>query len=102
MLMPGAVGLGVLDAFAAGLPVVTAAGTGHGPELEYLESGVNSVIAEATPESLAAATRAGLCPSLRAGFELACAETSQRISLGHMVEHFADGVGLALDPGARP
>jgi glycosyltransferase involved in cell wall biosynthesis len=99
MLMPGALGLGVLDAFAAGLPVITAVGQGHGPELEYLESGVNSVIAEATPESLAAATRAGLCPSLRAGFEIACAESSQRISLTHMVERFADGISLAVGSG---
>lgn len=96
MLMPGAVGLAVLDAFAAGLPVVSSSGMGHGPELEYLVNGVNSVIAEPTAESLAAATRLGMSPSRRQDFDRACAETTERISLGHMVERFADGVERAL------
>jgi len=103
MLIPGAVGLGVIDAFAAGLPVVTAAGTAHGPEFEYLRSGFNALIAEPTPESLAEATKSSLCPSLRKGFESACAETASRFCLSRMVERFARGVDLAITGlGTRP
>jgi len=96
MLMPGAVGLGVLDAFAAGLPVVTANGPGHGPELEYLREGWNAAIVEATPRSLAAATADLMDPTRRVQLERACAETSERISMEEMVARFASGVTQAL------
>jgi glycosyltransferase involved in cell wall biosynthesis len=44
MLVPGPVGLVILDAFAAGLPLVTTQLTAHGPEIEYLEEGRNGII----------------------------------------------------------
>jgi glycosyltransferase involved in cell wall biosynthesis len=96
MLMPGAVGLGVVDAFAAGLPVVTAAGTSHGPELEYLRSGWNSVIAEPTARSLADATKFAMCPSRRDNFEAGCTDTAALVSLEQMVGRFVGGVAAAL------
>jgi len=43
-LLPGRVGLVILDAFAAGLPLVTVQIPIHGPEVEYLEDGVNGFI----------------------------------------------------------
>ena len=100
MLMPGAVGLGVLDAFAAGLPVVTATGPGHGPELEYLREGWNAAIVEPTPKSLAAATTGLMDPARRRQLEQACTETSERISVEEMVARFASGVTQALRPRA--
>lgn len=51
-MLPSAVGLAVLDSFAYGLPMVTLANAGHGPEIEYLEDGSNGVV-------LAAGTSAG-------------------------------------------
>ncbi len=106
MLMPGAVGLGVLDAFAAGLPVVTAAGRGHGPELEYLRQGppaasgtANSIVTEPDAVALARAVRQALAaaPAMRP----ACFATARRVSVAHMVERFTDGVLRAIDLG-RP
>lgn len=44
VLNPGAVGLGVLDAFAAGVPMVTAADARHGPEVAYVEHGHNGLV----------------------------------------------------------
>ena len=55
LLAPGAVGLGLVEAFAAGVPMVVCEGGGHGPELAYLESGVNGLLVPATPQSLARA-----------------------------------------------
>lgn len=46
-LNPGVVGLGVLDAFCAGMPVLTTSVSGHGPEIQYLEEGNNAVIVDA-------------------------------------------------------
>ena len=40
-LMPGQVGLGILDAFAAGLPFFTTDCGIHSPEIAYLKNGVN-------------------------------------------------------------
>jgi glycosyltransferase involved in cell wall biosynthesis len=40
-LMPGRVGLVILDAFAGGLPLLSTRLSIHGPEMEYLEDGVN-------------------------------------------------------------
>jgi len=43
-LCPGLVGLAILDAFAAGLPLITTDITTHSPEIEYLEQGVNGLM----------------------------------------------------------
>lgn len=45
-LMPGAVGLGILDSFALQTPMITTNLPFHGPEIEYLENGVNGIITE--------------------------------------------------------
>jgi glycosyltransferase involved in cell wall biosynthesis len=43
-LMPGLVGLGVLDSFAYETPMVTTQLPYHSPEIDYLQDGVNGVI----------------------------------------------------------
>ncbi len=48
-LMPGAVGLGILDSFALQTPIITTELPIHGPEIEYLEQGINGII---TPDDL--------------------------------------------------
>jgi glycosyltransferase involved in cell wall biosynthesis len=44
ILNPGLVGLGILDAFTAGLPLVTTDCRIHSPEIAYLRSGENGVM----------------------------------------------------------
>src|SRR6202035_5469341 len=46
LLMPGPLGLVILDAFAVGIPVFTIDIPSHGPEIEYLRSGVNGLAAK--------------------------------------------------------
>lgn len=58
MLNPGAVGLNVLDSFAAGVPMVTVADSGHGPEIAYLESGINGIATNDSVAGYAAAVSA--------------------------------------------
>jgi len=43
-LMPGAVGLVILDAFALETPMITTAVTTHGPEIDYLEDARNGLM----------------------------------------------------------
>jgi glycosyltransferase involved in cell wall biosynthesis len=54
-LLPGRVGLGVLDGFAAGLPMLTTRFEFHAPEIEYLEEGVNGLMSDHRPAAFAEA-----------------------------------------------
>ena len=51
ILNPGLVGLSIVDAFCAGLPLVTMAGSKHSPEIVYLQHGINGVISDDTIEA---------------------------------------------------
>src|SRR5690606_25789167 len=43
-LMPGLVGLAVLDCFALGVPLITTQHNNHSPEIDYLENNFNGII----------------------------------------------------------
>jgi len=43
-LLPGAVGLAILDAFATETPLITTDNRFHGPEISYLKNNINGVI----------------------------------------------------------
>lgn len=48
-MMPGLVGLNIVDAFALGVPTITTDIDYHSPEIDYLEDGVNGVIVAGDP-----------------------------------------------------
>lgn len=98
LLQPGLIGLHVIDAFAAGTPMVTTDFAAHSHEIDYLDSG-NSLMVDrrATPFDLAAAAIELLddderMRKLRHG----CALAAETYSLGAMVERFRTGVHAAL------
>ena len=95
---PGLLGLGILDAFALGLPVLTTTFGLSSPEASYLQSGENGLVSDFSVDDFAGATRAllgdpGRLASLRAGSALA----SQQFSIAAMALRFADGIGDCLD-----
>jgi glycosyltransferase involved in cell wall biosynthesis len=98
-MMPGLVGLAVVDAFAAGLPVLTTDVPLHSPEIEYVADGVNGVMTrhdtaaygDATIEVLSDANRLE-----RMGH--AALEMARSLTLDRMVAAFADGVVRGLGP----
>lgn len=98
MLLPGAVGLAILDAFAAGLPLVTSDVRTHGPEIDYLQPGVNGLITAPRPGEIAAACAhllgsPQLLQQLRAG-SLAAANSC---TIEEMAARFSRGVLSALN-----
>ncbi|MGY0194254.1 glycosyltransferase family 4 protein [Leptothrix sp. BB-4] len=97
MLNPGLVGLHIVDAFCAGLVMVTTDNARHSPEVAYLEHGRNGLMLTDDPARHAAAVVALLqdAPRLQAMREQALAD-SARYTLARMVEHFADGIERAL------
>jgi glycosyltransferase involved in cell wall biosynthesis len=96
LLLPGAVGLAVVDGFVAGIPTITTAVPRHGPELEYITDGVTGVIlpAGAPPAEYAGAVINAIDygQELRSG----AARAGTLYTTGSMVARFVDGITKAL------
>lgn len=102
ILSPGAVGLHVLDAFCAGLPMFTTAEARHGPEIEYLEHGRNGFVVADDPAAYADAVIAVLRDPARCAAVAAAARASAReYTLDNMVRSFAQGIEECLRLGAE-
>ena len=102
LLMPGLVGLGVLDSFAYGTPMVTTNVSYHSPEIEYLRHGENGMMVADDVSTYAKAVTELLTDEarrlqLRQGAEPAL----ETFSIQAMAQRFADGVRDALTSG-RP
>jgi len=97
MLNPAALGLGVMDAFVCQAPMITTDGNNHGPEIAYLENGVNGVITNNDQAAYVAASVALLrntqhLATLRAG----CSASAREYTVENMACRFADGITHAL------
>jgi len=94
---PGAVGLHVLDAFCAGIPIITTHDARHGPEVAYLKSGRNGYIVEADARAFADTFLALMRdPQQLARIRGAAAEDARRYTLQNMVERFVEGIERCL------
>ena len=102
-LNPGLVGLHVLDAFCAGVPMITTATALHSPEIAYLKSGVNGVICESDdPEGYSTAViRLLNDTALRGRMARECSADASRYTLENMVRNFTDGVLRCMRAGRR-
>ena len=97
MLNPHGLGLGILDSFVSGVPVVTTDSGKHGPEAAYLENGRNGVMsAPRLDEFVAAASRLLEDPAALKRLRDGCRASASKYTVGHMAENFADGVEAAL------
>jgi len=98
-LIPGAVGLAILDAFALETPLITTNIPGHGPEMDYLIDGVNGIIVrESLDPSMYASQVSHLLGNDKARQKLVagCRAARGKYTLEAMVERFARGVIMAL------
>jgi glycosyltransferase involved in cell wall biosynthesis len=99
-LIPGLVGLAVLDAGVLGLPVVTTDFPFHSPEIAYLKDGVNGVIVKpwTDVDSYAGAVVDLLRgdPGHLAEMSRAAKEIGRTYTIDAMAGRFADGVLKAL------
>ncbi|MGH9743961.1 MAG: glycosyltransferase family 4 protein, partial [Candidatus Acidiferrum sp.] len=96
-LLPGRVGLAVLDGFAAGLPLIATRLPIHGPEMEYLEEGVNGLITPPDPEAYAQAVALLLSnPNRLRMLRAGAAISAQKYSIEAMVENFKEGIVQSL------
>ncbi len=98
VLMPGAVGLVIVDSFAARVPLVTTDGPFHGPEIQYLSHGHNGWRTPNTLEHYVDAVAAILGDEdLRTRLQDGCRAASEQYTMEGMVTRFADGIAAALE-----
>jgi glycosyltransferase involved in cell wall biosynthesis len=91
-LNPGLVGLGILDAFTAGLPLVTTDLSIHSPEIEYLEHGHNGLMVEPSISALTDALVALLeSPEKLEQLQTGALASARKYSIESMVDNFATG-----------
>jgi glycosyltransferase involved in cell wall biosynthesis len=106
MLLPGAVGLAALDAFALELPLVTTEAPDQGHEMAYIADGENGVVVPDWNDAGAyadAVVRVMTDDDLRDHLRRGCRETATRYTVEAMAENFAEGVVQALnDFSVRP
>lgn len=97
LLMPGLVGLVIIDSFVAGVPLVTTDNGIHSPEIAYLENGRNGLI---TPGNEIAYARAVVdylrSDALQTKLGQGCATSAQKLTMENMVANFANGVRRCL------
>ena len=102
MLNPGLVGLGVLDAFAAGLPMITTDCNLHSPEIAYLRHGENGLMtADNLPAFIAACTDLLADPDKRQQLAAAARADAQHYTVQNMARRFGDGIVAALGSAWR-
>ena len=96
MVIPKRVGLVAVHALAHGLPLITQASEDHGPEIEYLTSGYDALIARDFNEFVQS-----LCEIIDSEdrvreLSAAALRTRERLSLENMVDAFHGGVTRAV------
>lgn len=103
-LMPGLIGLNIVDGFALGLPTITIDDEFHSPEIDYLETDVNGLLLPhgASPQEYAAEVvellaDSGRLDELRRG----ATEWGEKLSTENMVTRFVEGVHAALAASPR-
>jgi L-malate glycosyltransferase len=101
-LMPGRVGLVILDAFAGGLPLLTTRLKIHGPEIEYLEEGINGLMSEPTIPAFAdIATSLFSNRDALGRLQAGARESGTKYTIENMVANFSAGIQSCLGASAR-
>jgi len=104
LLLPGLVGLAILDGFALGLPLITADVPFHSHEVDYLVDGRNGVLVRdwRSADAYAGAVARTLGdPALLARLREGCRVAADTYTIEAMADHFAAGALAALGRPAR-
>jgi L-malate glycosyltransferase len=96
-LMPGLVGLGILDSFATETPIITTNFPYHSPEIDYLENGINGIMTNNNIDdysnSVVQVLKNDEYLKLRDGCKLA----AEKYTVERMVDNFKNGILLCLN-----
>ena len=96
-LMPGLVGLAILDCFAMQTPIITTNYQFHSPEIEYLENGINGLITTNTVESYSNSVINLLVNSIKLNeLKINCNISAKKYTVEEMVNNFVVGIKKCL------
>lgn len=97
MLMPGALGLVIIDSLVTGTPIVTTSLDSHNPEVVYLEHGRNSIFSPDDLEKYICAVTETISDRDKVQcLQRNCLADAPKYSLDAMVENFSSGVLAAI------
>lgn len=97
-LCPGLIGLGILDAYVAGLPVITTDVPVHSPEIEYLEHGHTGFMVTSTPEAVAEVLGSLVAaPAEVRRLSTNARTAAEQYSMESMVRNFGEGILKCLE-----
>lgn len=96
-LMPGEVGLGILDSFALETPIITTLDNAHGPEIEYLENGKNGIITANELEEYSQRIINVLKNEEYFKLIEGCKNSASVLTVEKMVQNFKNGILQCLD-----
>ena len=95
-MMPGAVGLGVLDSFTLETPLITTYNPSHGPEIDYIEDGVNGIITNDNVDEYTHAIIDLLSSGKYINMIENCKKSAQKYTIENMIENFKTGILKAV------
>jgi glycosyltransferase involved in cell wall biosynthesis len=97
-MLPGLVGLAILDSFSFNCPVVTTEYEYHSPEIEYLENGENGIITKNNLNSYINAVDQLINNREKLNYlKKNCKESALNYTVENMVKNFAAGIANALN-----
>lgn len=96
-LMPGLVGLGILDSFALETPIITTEYPFHSPEIEYLENNINGMITENTLNAYSQVIIDLLSGNKYMQLIDGCKKSAEVYTVEKMVSNFKDGILKCLE-----
>ncbi len=98
MMNPGLVGLGILDSFLAGIPMVTTDCGLHSPEIAYLKNNENGLMTANTLETYVDAVTAVLDQdALRTRLSQGARDSAAHYTIENMTENFVKGILQCLE-----
>lgn len=97
LLMPGLVGLVIVDSFVTRVPLFTTDNKIHSPEIAYLDNAINGFMTDNNVSAYVKEVSKSLTDDaywqvLRQG----CAESAKKYSLNKMVQNYGDGIRRCL------
>jgi glycosyltransferase involved in cell wall biosynthesis len=100
LLMPGLVGLVILDSFATGRPIFTTDIPIHSPEIAYLNPGINGCMTQYAVEAYVdCVCDYFIHPEKMAVLVRGCNQSARQYTLEKMAENLAEGVLKCLSEG---
>ena len=96
-MMPGVVGLGILDSFALETPLITTLNPFHGPEIEYLENGINGIISNDNINDYSNSIIEVLKTEKYLELKEACKLSAEKYNVETMVKNFKNGILSVLN-----